>query len=77
MTTSDSTLPDGDDVISLSVSVSEVTDIISRAKGAAGDPISAATRLSRHWAKMSRFLAALFGRRSPLVLFQSWVLCRI
>ena len=42
MTTSDSTLPEGDDVISLS---SDVTDIISRAKGAAGDQISAATQL--------------------------------
>jgi hypothetical protein len=43
MTTLDSTPPQGDNVISLSVG--DMTDIISRAKGAAGDPISVAAQL--------------------------------
>lgn len=43
MATSDSTPPKGDNVISLSVR--DVADIISRVKGAAGDPISVATQL--------------------------------
>jgi hypothetical protein len=75
MTTSDSTLPEGDNVISLSVS--DVTRIISRAKGAAGDPISVATQLFSALGENVTVSGSTFGRRSPLVLFQSWVLCRM
>jgi len=71
MTTPDSTPPEGDNVISLSVS--DVTDIISRAKGAAGDPISVATQLFSALGEN----VTVSGRHSPLVLFQSWVLCRM
>ncbi len=43
MTMLDSIPPEGNNVISLSVG--DVTDIISRAKGSSGDPISVATQL--------------------------------
>src|SRR6476661_9199859 len=42
MTTLDSTPPGGDNVI---LSVGDITDIISRAKGAVGDPILIATQV--------------------------------
>jgi len=80
MTTLDSTPPQGDNVISLSVG--DMTDIISRAKGAAGDPISVATQLFSALGENvsisgSTFRQALAACAVPVVGFLADVVSKI